>query len=150
MSCVILAETARGWKVRQTETFANPRKKPKITTQYYDRVWFDNQKGQWDAVNNRADILGIYAVKSPYHEETHYLPFIILSYSENDNTYEVMTVEYKGMTSYKVDTYYPENSVQELITDGIIIKKANPDNFKDNKEAHELIQQYSTANNPIT
>lgn len=52
MSCVILAETARGWKVRQTETFTNSKKKQKITTQYYDRIWFDSQKGQWDKVNN--------------------------------------------------------------------------------------------------
>ncbi len=52
ISCIILAETARGWKVSQTETFANPRKKPKVTIQFYDKIWFDNQKGQWDAVNN--------------------------------------------------------------------------------------------------
>ena len=51
LSCVILAETARGWKVSQTETFAYSRKKPKVTTQFYDRIWFDDLKGLWDAVN---------------------------------------------------------------------------------------------------
>lgn len=52
LSSVILAETARGWKVKLTETFGNSRKKPKVTTQYIDRIWFDDQKGQWDAANN--------------------------------------------------------------------------------------------------
>lgn len=52
LSCIILAETAKGWKVSQTETFANPRKKPKVTVQFYHAIWFDDQKGEWDAVNN--------------------------------------------------------------------------------------------------
>ncbi|MDL2305069.1 hypothetical protein LJC72_06990 [Bacteroides sp. OttesenSCG-928-D19] len=52
LSCVILAETAKGWKVSQTETFVNPRKKPKVTIQFYDKIWFDNQKGQWDTVDS--------------------------------------------------------------------------------------------------
>lgn len=52
LSCVILAETARGWKVSQTETSANSRKKPKLTVQYYDKIWFDDHKVQWDALNS--------------------------------------------------------------------------------------------------
>lgn len=50
ISCVILSETARGWKVRQTEIFPNSKKKPKITIQYYYHIYFDSQKGQWDKV----------------------------------------------------------------------------------------------------
>ncbi|HCO68949.1 MAG TPA: hypothetical protein DIT04_14490 [Dysgonomonas sp.] len=53
LSCIILAETARGWKVSQTETFVNSRKKPKVTIQYYDKIWFDDQKGQWVANNQQ-------------------------------------------------------------------------------------------------
>ncbi len=53
LTCIILSETAKGWKVRQTETFANPRKKPKVTIQYYPQIWFDDQKGQWDAIKNQ-------------------------------------------------------------------------------------------------
>ena len=53
LSCIILAETAKGWKVSQTETFANPRKKPKVTVQFYHAIWFDDQKGQWVANNQQ-------------------------------------------------------------------------------------------------
>lgn len=147
LTCVILAETAKGWKVRQTETFDNPRKQPKVTIQFYQRIWFDGQKGQWDEIN--TDLLGVYAVISPYHKERYYLPFIIHSYQESDKSYGVFTVEYKGLTSYRVDTRYSEKTIRELINDGIIIKKARPDNFKDNQEAQELIQKFTNANYPI-
>lgn len=133
LSCVILAETTKGWKVRLTETFVNPRKKQKVTIQFIERIWFDDQKGQWDEVNTA--LLGIYAVLSPYHKETYYLPFIVHTYQENDKSYGVFTVEYKGLTSYRVNTHYSEKTIRELINDSIIIKKARPDNFKDNQEA---------------
>ena len=97
--------------------------------------------------DNKKNLLGIYAVKSPYHEQTHYLPFIILSYGESDNTYNVLTIEYKGLTSYQIDTHYSEKSIHELIASETIIKRANPDNFKENKEISELISQYSNAEN---
>lgn len=93
------------------------------------------------------NLLGIYAVKSPYHEKAFYLPFIVVSYAKSDNTYNVMTIEYKGLTAYQIDTYYQEKTIHELITSGTIIKKANPDNFKGNKEVSELLSQYSNAEN---
>ena len=96
---------------------------------------------------NKRGVLGVYALKSPYHEKEHYLPFIILSYEQSNNTYNVWTVEYKGMISYKIDTCYSEKSIWELITQGIIEKKANPNNYKDNEEVKELLRQYMNANN---
>ena len=95
--------------------------------------------------DNKTDLLGIYAVKSPYHEQTLYLPFIIVSYIQSDNTYNVLTVEYKGMTSYKVYAYYSEKSILEYIASEIIVKRGNSDNVKGNKEIRELISQYSNA-----
>ncbi|SFL09157.1 hypothetical protein SAMN05216357_11290 [Porphyromonadaceae bacterium KH3CP3RA] len=147
ITCEILSETAKGWKVRQTETFANPRKQPKVTIQYYQGIWFDDQKGQWDEINNA--LLGIYAVKSPYHKEIYYLPFIVHSYHERDKTYGVFTLEYKGLTSYRVDTRYSEKSIREHIKDGTIIKKARPDNFRDDQDAQELFKKFSDANFPL-
>ena len=47
LSCVILAETNKGWKVKQKETFMNSRKKPKEIIQYYEAIWFDDKKGLW-------------------------------------------------------------------------------------------------------
>lgn len=95
----------------------------------------------------RNDLLGVYAVKSPYHETTHYLPFIIVNYAKSNNTYNVMTIEYKGLTAYQVDADYTEKSINDLIANGVITKWATPDNFKENKEVVELIRQYSNAEN---
>lgn len=95
----------------------------------------------------RNDLLGVYAVKSPYHETTYYLPFIIVNYDKSNNIYNVMTIEYKGLTAYQVDADYSEESINDLITNGIITKWATPDNFKENKEVAELIRQYSNAEN---
>lgn len=44
-SCKVLEETLKGYKVRQTETYIG-RKKPKITTAYYEKLWFED-KGIW-------------------------------------------------------------------------------------------------------
>ena len=93
-------------------------------------------------LNNKTDILGIYTVKSPYHKEAHYLPFVILNYLKDDNTYRVMTIEYKGQTSYIIDTFYSEKSIQAHISQDIIQKKANPDNFRDNADVKELLNQF--------
>lgn len=95
----------------------------------------------------KKDLLGVYALKSPYHDREYYLPYIIVSYRQSDKTYEIMTVEYKGMTAYQVEQNCSESSILELITNGTIIKKANPDNFKDSKEIRELVSQFSNAEN---
>ncbi len=97
--------------------------------------------------NSKTELLGIYAVKSPYHAETHYLPFIILGYAPENNSYDVLTIECKGKVSYKVDTSYSEKSILELISGEIIVKIATPENFKGNDHAKELISQYSNAEN---
>ena len=52
LSCTLLPESAKGLKVSQTETFANLRQKPKAPVHFYHSIWFDDQKGEWDAVNN--------------------------------------------------------------------------------------------------
>ena len=147
LTCEIIAETAKGWKVRQKETFSNSRKQPKVTIQYYDSIWFDDQKGQWDEINNA--LMGVYAVLSPYHKERYYLPFIVHSYWESDKSYGVLTLEYKGLTAYRVDTRYSVDTIREHIKNGIIIKKARPDNFRNNQKAQELLEKYSNANFPL-
>lgn len=98
-------------------------------------------------IDKKKEILGIYAVKSPYHETEHYLPYIITTYRPNNNTYEIMTVEYKGTTAYQVEQNCTEAWILELIAKGTIIKKANPNNFRNDKDVIELIRQFSNANN---
>lgn len=51
ITCIILEETSKGWKVKQTETFSNSRKKPKETIKYYYHIDFDTQKGLWKEIN---------------------------------------------------------------------------------------------------
>ncbi len=51
MTCVIMEKTSKGWKVKQTETFSNSRKKPKETIKYYSHIDFDSQKGLWKEMN---------------------------------------------------------------------------------------------------
>lgn len=58
---------------------------------------------------------GIYSIKSPYHKKKMFLPFIILSHSESDHTYEVQTVEYRGMKRYKIHRNYGEGTIGQLI-----------------------------------
>lgn len=53
--------------------------------------------------DSKKEILGIYAVKSPYHEVEYYLQYIITTYYPSNNTYDIMTVEYKGTTAYQVE-----------------------------------------------
>ncbi len=93
------------------------------------------------------NFLGVYTVKSPYHKKAHYLPFLVVSYCHFNKTYTVRTVEYKGYTAYKIESDYSEKKIRESIEMGIILKRANPDNFKGNKEVGELIQQYLNAKN---
>ena len=57
LTCEIIAETAKGWKVRQKEPFSNSRKQPKVTIQYYDSIWFDDQKGQWDEIKSNFPLI---------------------------------------------------------------------------------------------
>ncbi|MFR3214805.1 MAG: hypothetical protein ACLTWE_16420 [Dysgonomonas mossii] len=51
MTCVIMEGTSKGWKVKQTETFSNSRKKPKETIKFYYHIDFDAQKGLWKEMN---------------------------------------------------------------------------------------------------
>lgn len=52
ITCIVLAETAKGWKVKQRETFASTRKTPKEIIQYYHRIDFDTERGIWKELNN--------------------------------------------------------------------------------------------------
>lgn len=45
LSCEILSETRKGFKVRQKEKMNN--RKSKETIQYYQHIDFDKDKGMW-------------------------------------------------------------------------------------------------------
>lgn len=45
LSCEVMSETRKGFKVKQKEILKN--KKIKETTQYYSHVDFDKEKGLW-------------------------------------------------------------------------------------------------------
>ena len=47
-TCIVLAETNKGWKVKVTVTSSNARKKAKETIQYFFKVDFDDEKGLWE------------------------------------------------------------------------------------------------------
>ena len=49
LTCVIVAETRKGYKVSETRTFSG-RKKPKTKTAYYYNIDFDKQRGLWQEV----------------------------------------------------------------------------------------------------
>lgn len=68
--------------------------------------------------------VGIYSFKSPYRKKKMLLPFIILSRSESDHTYEVQTVEYEGRKRYKVQKDYGAGTIGQLILCGEITKCA--------------------------
>jgi hypothetical protein len=46
-TCVPVAHTTKGAKVLQTETFPGGRKKPKVSTQFYDAADFGQANGLW-------------------------------------------------------------------------------------------------------
>lgn len=95
----------------------------------------------------RQDIVGIYVVKSLYHKSI-YLPFAIVGYSETERKYHVQTVEYKGMTAYKVDTDYTEQTIHELIEKGVIVRKAKFTEC-DKPKIRTLLIRYSNAKQPL-
>lgn len=49
LTCEIVAETRKGYKVLETQVF-NGRKKPKTKTAYYFNVDFDKQRGVWEEI----------------------------------------------------------------------------------------------------
>ena len=46
-SCVVLAETDKGWKVKVIITSANVRKKAKEKIQCFFKIDFNDEKGLW-------------------------------------------------------------------------------------------------------
>ena len=46
-SCVVLAETNKGWKVKVIITSNSVRKKAKEAIQYFYKIDFDDEKGLW-------------------------------------------------------------------------------------------------------
>ena len=51
-TCVVLADTNKGWKVNITVTPANLRKKAKETIQYFFKIDFDVEKGLWEEIKS--------------------------------------------------------------------------------------------------
>ena len=49
LTCEVVAETRKGYKVLETQVF-NGRKKPKTKTAYYFNVDFDKQRGVWEEI----------------------------------------------------------------------------------------------------
>ncbi|MCE8453314.1 hypothetical protein [Bacteroides uniformis] len=52
LTCEIVAETRKGYKVLETQTFSG-RKKPKTKTAYYFNVDFDKQRGVWEEITKQ-------------------------------------------------------------------------------------------------
>lgn len=61
------------------------------------------------------NIAGAWKVKSPYHKRTKYIPFNI------DTDGYIRTVEYKGYTPYRYNSFYTIEAIHDLINKGIII-----------------------------
>lgn len=49
LTCEVVAETRKGYKVLEIQIF-NGRRKPKTKTAYYFHVDFDKQRGLWEEV----------------------------------------------------------------------------------------------------
>ncbi|ANU57447.1 MULTISPECIES: hypothetical protein [Bacteroides] len=49
LTCEIVAETRKGYKVLETQVLGG-RKKPKTKTAYYFNVDFDKQRGVWEEI----------------------------------------------------------------------------------------------------
>lgn len=47
LTCVIVEETRKGYKVLETQVF-NGRKKPRTKTAYYYNIDFDKERGLWE------------------------------------------------------------------------------------------------------
>ncbi len=47
LTCVVVAETRKGYKVLETQVFSG-RKKPKTKTAYYYNIDFDKGRGVWE------------------------------------------------------------------------------------------------------
>jgi len=95
------------------------------------------------------DVIGVYAVRSPYHEEEFYLPFVILSRRTFDRCFAVDTVEYKGTTAYKVESDYPEQTIHELLDNGIIVKWGNCSEISAGGKITELVNVFWKAQESI-
>ena len=50
LTCEVVAETRRGYKVLETQTFSGRKKKPKTKTASYYNVDFDKQRGVWEEI----------------------------------------------------------------------------------------------------
>jgi len=95
--------------------------------------------------NEIQDIIGVYAVRSPYHEEEFYLPFVILSRRTFGRSYAVDTVEYKGATAYKIESDYSEQTIHELLDNGTIVKWGDHSEMTSGGKITELMQVFWNA-----
>lgn len=93
----------------------------------------------------RKQLFGYYAVRSPYHDEEYYLPFLVICYNGSRKAFFVLTIEYKGMTAYQVDSHYSEETILEFIANGTIVKRADMDDRTKADEIEALVQQYRNA-----
>ena len=91
------------------------------------------------------NLVGYYFTKSPYHNETFYLPFIVEYYDDSTHSYMVRSVEYKGWNRYQSDAYYSEEVLQRYIDEGTIQKVDR----NENKKLQRLVSLYMNAKEPL-